>query len=138
MPRLVASTPIGEDVRIDIVRNGRSVELTVRIGKQGRDAGSPEDFIEKKLGVRSKTITPEIANQFGIMDGGGILVTRLSDDTPEKDRLRQGDIIVEANRERVMSVGEFAEILMDLKEGDSILMLVRRPQAYQYVTMKVK
>ncbi|MGW8273055.1 MAG: PDZ domain-containing protein, partial [Thermodesulfovibrionales bacterium] len=136
LPRLVANTPVGKTVGITVVRDGRTVELPVQIiGMVASDA--PEEVIERKVGIKVRTITEEIANQLGISDGGAVLVASVAG-SPGMGDFMKGDIIVEVNRRRVTSVEECSGILKDVSSGDSALFLVRRPQGYQYITVQVK
>lgn len=136
LPRLVANTPVGKTVGITVVRDGRTVELPVQIiGMVASDA--PEELIERKVGIKVRTITEEIANQLGISDGGAVLVASVAG-SPGMGDFMKGDIIVEVNRRRVTSVEECSGILKDVSSGDSALFLVRRPQGYQYITVQVK
>ena len=50
------------------------------------------------LGVYIQDVTPELAKQFGLSQGGGVLVGDVSADTPaSRAGLRKGDIILELN-----------------------------------------
>jgi serine protease Do len=56
------------------------------------------------LGVYIQDVTPELAKQFGLSQGGGVLVGDVSSDTPaSRAGLRKGDIILELNGSPVES-----------------------------------
>jgi serine protease Do len=137
LPRLVAAAKIGQKASITVIRDGKPIDLSVKIGKMAGEEASPEDLIEKKIGIKTRTITPEIANQLGIMDGGAVLVSSLTEPA-EKGGFVQGDIILEMNRKRITNTEELAAALGGIKDGESVLFLVRRAQGFQYITVEVK
>jgi serine protease Do len=137
LPRLVAAAKIGQKASITVIRDGKPIDLSVKIGKMAGEEASPEDLIEKKIGIKTRTITPEIANQLGIMDGGAVLVSSLTEPA-ERGGFVQGDMILEMNRKRITNTEELAAALGGIKAGESVLFLVKRAQGFQYITVEVK
>jgi len=137
LPRLVATTPIGKTVLIAVVRDRKIMEMPVEVVKMAGTEDAPEELIEKKVGIKVRNVTEEMANQLGITDGGAVLVASAGE-TSGMGGFMKGDIIVEINRRRVTSVEECAGILKDVGSAESVLFLVRRPQGYQFITVQVK
>ena len=136
LPRLVASMPIGKEVSVKVIRDGKVVDLAVVISKH--DEGTPEILIAEKLGIKTKTLNPEIAPQFGIMDGGGILVTEvIQRGAAGSEDIQVKDIIVEANGSRVNSTEELAIIIRGIKPGERLLLLVKRGNSYIYRSLRL-
>lgn len=136
LPRLVASMPIGKEVAVKVIRDGKLVDLAVVISKH--DEGTPEILIAEKLGIKTKTLNPEIAPQFGIMDGGGILVTEVVQrGAAGSEDIQIKDIIVEANESRVNSTEELAIIIRGIKQGERLLLLVKRGNSYIYRSLRL-
>jgi serine protease Do len=136
LPRLVANTPIGSEVSIKVYRDGGYVELKVRIEKLKEGIATPEQFIEKLIGIKVKTLHPAIAEQFGVKDGGAVIVVDVIRGSPaSKINLRKGDIIVEINRQRVTSVEEMVSVLKEVQKGDTVLLLLRRSRGYVYMSL---
>lgn len=137
LPRLVASMPIGKQVPVKVIRDGSPVELTVTISKQ--EERTPEIFIAEKLGIKTKTLGPEIASQFGIMDGGGILVTEvIQKGASMSEDIQPRDIIVEVNGNRVNSTDELAVIIRGMKPDERFLMLIKRGNGYLYRSFRLR
>jgi serine protease Do len=137
LPRLVAAMPSGKQAVIKVIRDGKPLELTVTISKQ--EESMPEALIAEKLGLKTKTVNPEIASQFGIMDGGGVMVTEVTQKgikTSEDIQVR--DIIIEANGSRINSTEEFAIIIRNIKSGERLLMLLKRGNSYLYRSIRVR
>ncbi|RJQ41612.1 MAG: Do family serine endopeptidase [Nitrospiraceae bacterium] len=137
LPRLVAAMPSGKQVTVKAIRDGKPIELTVTISRQ--EEGIPEALIAEKLGLKTKTINPEIAPQFGIMDGGGVLITEVAQGaTKAGEDILVKDIIVEAGGSRINSTEEFAIIIKGLKSGERILTLLKRGSSYLYRSLRVR
>ncbi len=138
LPRLVASTPVGTGVTLKIFREGKELELNVIIEKLGKGIETPELVIEKVLGLRTKTMHPAIAEQFGIRDGGAVLVLGVIDNSPaERQNIQKGDVILEVNRKRVTSTEEMASVIKELDTGDNVLLLMKRNRSYVYVSIRL-
>ncbi len=136
LPRLVASMPIGKQVPVKVIRDGSPVELTVTISRQ--EERTPEIFIAEKMGIKTKTIGPEIASQFGIM-GGGILVTEvIQKGASMSEDIQPRDIIVEINGIRVNSTDELAVIIRGMKPDERFLMLIKRGNGYLYRSFRLR
>ena len=139
LSRLVASTQVGSTVPVKIYRDGQIMELLITIEKLGEKTFTPEAFIEKLFGMRVKTLHPAIAEQYGIKDGGAIMVTGVDElSTASRENIRKGDIILEVNRKRVSSVEEMATLLKDIRKGETVIMLLKRNSGYIFVSLKVE
>ncbi|GMT47210.1 MAG: peptidase [bacterium] len=138
LPRLVASTPVGTGVNLKIFREGKELDLNVIIEKLGKGIETPELVIEKILGLRTKTIPPAIAEQFGVRDGAAVLVLGVIDNSPaERQNIRKGDVILEVNHKRVTSTEEMASVIKKLDKGDAVLLHMKRNTGYIYVSIRL-
>lgn len=139
LPRLVASIKIGSVVDVKVIRDGRPLTLKVTISRLDDNTGSPEVLIAGRLGIRTKTISPEIAHQFGIMDGGGVIITDINPKGPaSKEDIQTKDIIIEMNGRRINSTDELAAVVKNLKSGEKIPVLLKRGSGYFYGGLKVE
>ena len=138
LPRLVAASPVESTVPVTVFRNGREVVLEVTIVKLKEGIATPQAIIEKTLGIMTKTLHPAIAEQFGIKDGGGVVVIRVNEEGPAaRENIHKGDIILELNRKRITSVEEMASILKVVDKGDTVLLLIKRKTGYIYISTRV-
>jgi len=139
----------GEEVNLEIERNGRTKEVKVKLGAYPEEEARREmerwlpgvlrpwpvpqierwRFWERRrfIGIYPEEIGPELAEYFGVKEGRGLLVTRLEPDSPaEKAGIKVGDVIVRADGRRVETIEELNSIIQRKKKGDKLkLDLVR-------------
>ncbi len=141
LPPMVAQTPVGENAVLDIVRNGKKMKITVAIGKlDEEDDGSgtsPESAPSQELGFTVQGITPELADSLGIEQKSGVIVSNVNPGSPASEAgIRRGDIILEANRKQIKSLGDFKTVVKERKKDDSLLLLVQRDKHTRFVVLK--
>lgn len=73
------------------------------------------------LGIRGATLTPQIAERFGIGVGSGAVIAAVEPGGPaEQAGLREGDVITALDGREVSGFGDLATILRDLEPGDRV------------------
>ena len=140
LPRVVAETAVDEPVEVVVIRNGGRKKFDVKVGalEEPRLAGvleQPDVSSPAVFGLRAQNLTPEIAQQLGLADTTGVVVTEVEPGSPaDVAGLRRGDVIVEVNRKEIANL---TELQAQMQDGDkSVLMLIRRDDATIYVPMK--
>ena len=137
----------GDRVELGIIRNDRERTINVTLGErpdlegqiQTRNQAPEQEDSMEPLGLMGlRNLTPEIANELGIPDryNSGVLITRIdqnSDAYREAD-LREGDIILEIDRQQVDNRNDFMRIYGDISSGESFLVNVLRVQGDQTVS----
>jgi len=140
LPRVVANTPIDQEVEVVVVRKGRRKKLSVDVGLLEEPNYAQEDQGEEEgreeLGLRFQTLTPELAEQLELEgEDRGVVVTDVDPEGPGADAgLRRGDVILEVDRHEVQDVAQLQERLE--KSDKSVLMLIRRGEATLFVPVK--
>ncbi|MBI3456541.1 MAG: DegQ family serine endoprotease [Candidatus Rokubacteria bacterium] len=136
LPRAVAQTPVGREVPLTVVRDGKTVTLTAKIVQlpesearpAGESSGSPT------LGLAVQSVTPEVAKEFGLSDRRGVLVRGVRDDSPAASAgLRPGDVIVEMDRHSIRSVEDMKRVMALHEKGKPVLFLVHRSDGSLYL-----
>ncbi len=139
LPLVVASTPVGKRVTVEVMRKGEKKSLQVKIGKleEQREAKA-EIEEEKNLGMTLDEVTPELARQFGLSEESGLVVGQVEPNSPAGEAgLMRGDIILEIDQEQVRNMDEYRKRIHNYKKGDTILFLVKRTRATLYLTLKI-
>ncbi len=148
LPKIVAQTPVGKDVAVVLVRKGKQLLKTVKLGlledgekhpvlekKSRNDAtpSSPPPVALTALGMTFRDLSRETRRQFTINDSvaAGVVISSVDPASPAADkRLRPGDVVVEINQEPVKQPSDASDKLQGLKgKGKtSALLLVANAQ----------
>jgi serine protease Do len=130
LPRMVADTPVGEEVSIVVLRKGEEVELKVTLGRleEADKIADAEDGADGKPGAAAKetevlgmTLAPvsdELRQKHSIAaDVAGVVVTAVATGSPaEEKRIAAGDVIVEVAQESVSTPADISARLKALKD----------------------
>jgi serine protease Do len=140
LPRIVAATPIGKEVAVTVLRDGKEIKLQAKIGEmeEEKSAGrkTPSHPV---LGVSVQNLTPQIARELGLKQTAGVAVTAVEPGSPAEDAgVQPGDVIGSVNRKSVKNVDEFVRALEKAKKGESILLLVQRGPSALFVAVELK
>jgi serine protease Do len=139
LPIVVANARVDTKADVVVIRDGKRETFRVRVGHledsvQVTSAEEPNATADA-FGLRAQDLTPEIANQLGLDNTDGVIITEVDPDGPAAEAgIRRGDIIVELDRKAVESAGDLAKMLDD--SDGSVLVLVRRGDNTLYVPLK--
>ena len=143
LPSLVAETPVGETVPVEVLRNGKNTTLEVKVAKLAEETAaneSEEQGAEKsKWGLALRELQPEEREQAGVKADEGVLVAGIAPESPAAEaNLQVGDVILEVNRVAVGSVADLKKE-MDKVEGDKpLLLLLRRADGNLFASLAAK
>jgi serine protease Do len=128
LQRRVAAVAPGRPTPIVVVRDGKQVPLTVRIGEQpGEEASVRPRPKEQTLGLTVEPITPEAAERFRLSARAGVVVADVAPGSAgERAGIRPGDAILELARQPVKDVEAFRKIVSGLKPGDAVPVYIQR------------
>ncbi len=128
----VKSTPINKLAKVEVIRNGKTVNLKVKVGtppgeslqaqKRQRPRPQKRGAIDPhNLGIRISGFTPKLAREFGLPKDApkGPIVTVVEEGSPAwRSGLRPGDIILDVNQRKVRSP---KGVFTLLRKGENIL-----------------
>jgi serine protease Do len=151
LPRIVADTPIGKTVNIDLLRKGRKSTLRITVQKLADDS-KPDKPVKAAPPPRGKSPLARLGLTLGQLDGTsrakfkvggnvkGVLVAGVdpSGAAAEKN-VRPGDVIVEISGQAVTSPDQIAKRLdADIKAGKKVeLFLINRGGDLTYVGLRL-
>lgn len=142
LPVMVADTPVGKEVKVEVIRNGKHETLTVKIGelKEQPVQMAKAEETGGNWGMQVGEITPEIASGFHLKVDKGVVIRRVAPDSPAADAgLQPGDIVLEVNKDKVNSLDDFLNEVKKAKSaGKGALLLVQRGDATLYTVVKAK
>jgi serine protease Do len=140
LPYIVGSTPVDESVVVEIVRKGKKESLTVKVGEL-KDEETAEQTKEPdtNLGMVVEELTPQLARNLGLSETSGLVVVQVERDSPAAEAgLRPGDLILEVDQAEVTRLSEFLDRIKRVKEGDTVLLLIKREDSTLFITLGVK
>jgi len=80
----------------------------------------------RRIGVTTTSLTKQLADFFGVVDGQGVLVTSVSENSPAaKAGIKAGDVITAVDGEKVEDSGDLSRAISKQKAGDVTLTIVR-------------
>jgi serine protease Do len=79
------------------------------------------------MGILPQELTPEMAKEFNIKDGHGVLISQVSPDTPaSKAGLKVGDVITAVNGNPVEDVNNFRLTVAGFSSGSNVQLKIVR------------
>jgi serine protease Do len=139
LPYIVASTPVGKTVTVEVIRKGQKMRLQVETGelKENTVAITPAES-SSTLGMVLQQLTPELAKKLELAAQSGLLVVHVENNSAAAEAgFVPGDIILEVDQKAVKDLAEFNSKINELKEGDTLLFLVNRGGPTIYITLRV-
>ena len=140
LPPIVGLTEPGSKARVTVIREGKRRDFEVLIGEAPRPeglaaTGAAQPDSANPLGIMVEALSAEQREALGIEAGQGVLVRGVDPVVARDAGLRMGDVILMVGRSKVGSVERFDELTRELPEGEPVLLLVRRGEATQFVTV---
>ena len=147
--RMISEVAPDRVVRLTISRNGSEQEMSITVGKRedfntliapgGELSGRLLDELKRapgaytysfgsgrRIGVSTSTLTKQLAGYFGVAGGKGLLITSVKENSPaEKAGLKAGDVIIDADGEKIEQVGDLSGAINRKSEGEITLTIVR-------------
>jgi len=149
--RHIRETPPGRAVRLTMMRDGREIEVSVTLGERSRTIATTRPRIARPavassvrvrpdvqigrlrnrshLGVELQSMTPQLAEYFGLSKRSGALVIFVFADSPaSKAGLKAGDVILSAGGETVEDPVDVRRALSGKTEGTVEFKVLRDKQ----------
>src|SRR3984893_9737498 len=147
LPKIVAAAPVGKDVDIVVIRQGKQITKTIKLGRledndrQASLGGKHGDAgkkaipgpVEKALGMEFSSLTDAVRQKFAIKNNvtGGVVITGVDPESAAADKhVQAGDVVMEINQEQVKEPADVAKKIQALKGAGkkSALLLVANGQ----------
>jgi serine protease Do len=147
LPKIVAAAPVGKDVEIVVMRQGKSITKMIKLGrleeneKQASLGGThgeskmkaPPGPVEKALGMEFSNLSEDLRQRYAIKSSvaAGVVITSVDPDSSAAEKhVQPGDVLMEINQEPVKEPSDIAKKLEVLKGSGkkSALLLVANGQ----------
>jgi serine protease Do len=142
LPRVVADTPVGKEVSVLIIRDGKEVTKTVKLGRledgekkasltAPNDQPEPKPVVKKTLGLDLANLSASLRKKNKIKDSvkGVVILGVDASLVPAEKRLSAGDVIVLVQNDAVSSADDMQAKLDQLKKAGRrvVTLLVSSP-----------
>ena len=136
----------GQSQSIEIIREGKQVSFKVTPAQQADQSISAdipafnsavESGSESHLGMRVETLRQEIADQIGVSDSDGVVVTAIArGSTAQRAGLQPGVVVTEVNRQAIHTIDDFVTVMKSADSNAGILMLVKTGDVARFIVLK--
>lgn len=140
LPRLVAETPVGKTVDLQVVREKKEVRLSITVQElTAARAAPPAGPQAEGLGMKLEDLTPRLQKQLKTSEKSGVVVLGVEPGSlADAAGIQQGDIIRQVNRATVNNLADFNRVLGESGNSQQILLLLKRGGQSFFVTLQVQ
>ncbi len=137
----IALTPPGGQARIGILRNGQTLEVPVTIGTLTEEALATSEPSQgqaleaEALGLKVRTLTPQLAEQFDVAVGEGVVVTTVKPGSVAAlAGIEPGTLILQVNQQPVKDAASFKQAIEHSPDKRALLLL-RKGSRQQFLVL---
>jgi len=138
----VERSPMGKPLTVDVIRDGKAIELSYQPEAAPNDFGAETKSKAKQDGVKMQSLglefgelSADVAKQLEMEGQAGVVITQVQDGSAAANAgLEPGMVIVQVNRTEVTSADELQKLVAADKDG-SVLLLVRSGQGSRFVVI---
>ncbi|MCS4503615.1 DegQ family serine endoprotease [Arhodomonas aquaeolei] len=143
LPAIVGRTPVGEQVPVEIIREGERRTVQVRVGELPEDltargsVPAPEGRIDR-LGLVVAPLDDGAREALGLAgDADGVMVERVTAGPAREAGVRRGDVITRLDRKAIDSPAALRDAVAALEPGRSVAVLVRREDGPRFLALRL-
>jgi serine protease Do len=137
--QLVAARQPGTSAMLQIVRDGRALNVPVKLAERPVRDPEPDEVNEGSrsatrtgslLGMLVREIDVEMAARFNLpKDMQGVIVSRVDPMGPAYDAdIERGNILLEINRQPVHSIDDFRRLTANARSGEVLALYLYKPE----------
>ncbi|MGD0281268.1 MAG: DegQ family serine endoprotease [Dissulfurispiraceae bacterium] len=140
LKNMTASTPVGKEVLLHIVRDGKTEPVKVGIAELTATGQTVQGSFNNLLkGIHVQNMTPEIRKDLAIPARvTGVIVTDVEDGTPAESVLMRNDVIMEINKNKINTAQDYGKIADHIKPDQNVLLLIYRGGSVLYLTLSAQ
>jgi serine protease Do len=149
LQKMVSASKPGTSVALKVMRNGKEQTLHATVEELDLDAErgqrqsrnntppAPEEQGQDSFGLTLSNVTPQTARRLQMPSGeSGALVTEVDPDGPSAGALRQGDVILSVNGQKISTASEAGRELQKVPSGRIARILIWRGDSEVFVTVR--
>ncbi len=135
---MVSATEPGKTVNLKVIRAGKEESVTVTLGEfKERKVVKKVEYDNALKGLTVEELTASLRDQLGLPENmNGVVITKISNDSPALGVLQPRDVILEVNRQEIKGVNDYEQTVSKIGAKDGVLLLIYRDGSTVYVTIK--
>ena len=149
LPMIVARTEVGKKVRVKIWRNKKEIIKTITLGrletsedfKVSEKAKPPTEFTLQSLKISVRELTKEDIKSRNLPNQtSGLVITKISNDSPLVNSIEVNSIILEAQKKKIMTVEDLNQAVQKVLNSNqkTILLVIYNSQNQRrYIGIKL-
>lgn len=156
LPRIVAESPVGKEVDVEVLRKGESEYIKVTLGRledgerqiasasgESSDGEGEEEPLVELMGMQLSALTDETRDLFEIVDSvNGVVITGIEDGSRAYEKeIEPGQVIVEVSQEGVETPQDVQNVIEDLREDGrrNAFFMISSPMGdIRFVTLRIE
>ncbi len=151
LARVIGGFAPGQKIKVDLMRNGKKQQVMMALGE--KKDGAEQASISKKepepfFGLIIADLTAENIEKYKLKEDkevkgsaslSGVIVTQVATGSPaEAEGLKEGDLILEMEGDKVSNSESFAELTKGKEKTETVLLRVSRENRAFFVVLKQK
>ncbi|MBT5231771.1 MAG: Do family serine endopeptidase [Methylococcales bacterium] len=142
LPPIVGVTKVFSVVKVEIIRRGKPVTLSVRIDELPSDdniklsrTDSTKVLQHGRLGLVVSDLTKKQKSDLSV--SSGVIINDVQEGAAKLAGITKGDVILMVDGKNLKDVAHFKVLVKSLKAGRSVAVLVHRKRGPSFVALKV-
>jgi serine protease Do len=138
LPAMVAREPVGKEVPLKVLRDGKEIELRVKLGEMEKGEKMAEQATKessKELGLSVRDMTPEEMSELGLppQHHGVVIVGVEPGSEADNAGVQRGDVLLSINNVKINNVADYLKTAKGVKKGEIVRLYIRREDASIYL-----
>jgi serine protease Do len=146
---VASRAPIGSSQPVTVIRDGKRTQLHVTVKEAPANYGERTSTQEEpgeepqqnksydKLGLQVGPLTNDVAQQLGIANASGVVITSVEEGSvAAKAGLQPSMVVTQVGRRSVKNVSDFEAELKNASLDKGVLLLVRSSEGSRFVVLK--
>jgi serine protease Do len=120
----VIQTPIGKDIKVTVLREGKKLDLAIKTEGPESSQKIMATSIKDRLGAEVRSLKPEETERYGLEANRGVAIQWLDSKSPlRKAGFEVGDMILAIDKQPVEGVEGFVRLVGGLKSRSRVALL---------------
>jgi serine protease Do len=120
----VATTPVGQEVQVMVLRDGHKQELTATVKSRDEATKAMLALVQERLGVEVRPVSSQEAEQYELVSPQGVTITRVDPHGAlGKAGFEAEDILLALDGQPIEGVDSLTELVAGVKSHQRITVL---------------